>query len=95
MTHLGWSGLPEGEGWSEWQDSNLRPPAPEAGALPGCATLRFLAERTYNVAIDGAARPLTAAISARSARVAGAGESLYTEATAGNEPRHAGFSDGA
>lgn len=27
-------------GWSEWQDSNLRPPAPEAGALPGCATLR-------------------------------------------------------
>ena len=27
--------------WSEWQDLNLRPPAPEAGALPGCATLRF------------------------------------------------------
>ncbi len=26
--------------WSEWGDSNSRPPAPEAGALPGCATLR-------------------------------------------------------
>jgi hypothetical protein len=26
--------------WSEWQDLNLRPPAPEAGALPDCATLR-------------------------------------------------------
>ncbi len=26
--------------WSEWRDSNSRPPAPEAGALPGCATLR-------------------------------------------------------
>ena len=26
--------------WSEWQDSNLRPPRPERGALPGCATLR-------------------------------------------------------
>jgi hypothetical protein len=29
-----------GKIWSEWQDLNLRPPAPEAGALPGCATLR-------------------------------------------------------
>ena len=28
--------------WSEWQDSNLRPPRPERGALPGCATLRDL-----------------------------------------------------
>src|SRR5690606_37741855 len=26
--------------WSEWQDLNLRPPRPERGALPGCATLR-------------------------------------------------------
>ena len=26
--------------WSEREDLNLRPPAPEAGALPGCATLR-------------------------------------------------------
>jgi hypothetical protein len=28
-------------GWSEWQDSNLRPPRPKRGALPGCATLRL------------------------------------------------------
>src|SRR4029078_7858485 len=28
--------------WSEWGDLNSRPPAPEAGALPGCATLRWL-----------------------------------------------------
>ena len=27
--------------WSERQDLNLRPPAPQAGALPGCATLRL------------------------------------------------------
>ena len=26
--------------WSEWQDSNLRPSAPKADALPNCATLR-------------------------------------------------------
>ena len=26
--------------WSEWQDSNLRHPAPKAGALPNCATPR-------------------------------------------------------
>ena len=26
--------------WSEWQDSNLRPSAPKADALPDCATLR-------------------------------------------------------
>lgn len=26
--------------WSGWQDSNLRPPAPQAGTLPGCATPR-------------------------------------------------------
>ena len=25
--------------WSEWQDLNLRPPEPETGALPNCATL--------------------------------------------------------
>ena len=31
---------PSGLQWSERQDSNLRPPAPQAGALPGCATLR-------------------------------------------------------
>src|SRR6476619_2493573 len=27
--------------WSEWQDLNLRPPRPERGALPDCATLRL------------------------------------------------------
>src|SRR5438105_14649539 len=27
-------------GWSGRKDSNLRPPAPHAGALPGCATPR-------------------------------------------------------
>ena len=30
------------ESWSEWQDLNLRPPRPERGALPDCATLRNL-----------------------------------------------------
>ncbi len=29
-----------GEGWSVRQDSNLRPSAPKADALPGCATPR-------------------------------------------------------
>ncbi len=28
--------------WSGWRDSNSRHPAPKAGALPGCATPRFL-----------------------------------------------------
>src|SRR6516225_10073022 len=32
--------------WSEWQDLNLRPPRPERGALPDCATLR-LEVRSY------------------------------------------------
>src|SRR3954462_10179893 len=31
------------ERWSEWQDLNLRPPRPERGALPDCATLRLKA----------------------------------------------------
>ena len=26
--------------WSEYKDSNLGPPGPKPGALPGCATLR-------------------------------------------------------
>ena len=30
------------DGWSERKDLNLRPPRPERGALPGCATLRYL-----------------------------------------------------
>src|SRR5215470_10366660 len=33
--------------WSEWGDLNSRPPAPEAGALPGCATLRWLKSLVY------------------------------------------------
>ena len=32
-----------GEKWSGREDSNLRPPAPKAGALPGCATPRHFA----------------------------------------------------
>ena len=28
--------------WSGWRDSNPRPPAPQAGALPDCATARFV-----------------------------------------------------
>ena len=36
-------GLAEGEAkWSGRQDSNLRPSAPKADALPGCATPRRL-----------------------------------------------------
>lgn len=31
----------KGNKWSEREDSNLRPPRPERGALPGCATLRL------------------------------------------------------
>ena len=31
--------------WSGWRDSNPRPPAPQAGALPDCATARFLLRR--------------------------------------------------
>ena len=86
MTHLGSSGLPEGEGWSEWQDSNLRPPAPEAGALPGCATLRFLAERTYNVAAGGRqGRRRTAIFRPVPARCGGRAEPIYG-ATAGTDP---------
>jgi hypothetical protein len=39
-----------GKDWSEWQDLNLRPPRPERGALPGCATLR-LEGRSYSGAL--------------------------------------------
>ena len=35
--------------WSEWQDLNLRPPRPERGALPGCATLRDQTERAITL----------------------------------------------
>ncbi len=42
--------------WSEREDSNLRPPAPEAGALPGCATLRPMLRVKPNAgALQGAA----------------------------------------
>jgi hypothetical protein len=33
--------------WSEWQDLNLRPPRPERGALPDCATLRLTRKPGY------------------------------------------------
>ena len=46
----GFSGNFAGKTWSEWQDLNLRPPRPERGALPGCATLR-LEGRSYNGAL--------------------------------------------
>src|SRR5947208_11843165 len=35
--------------WSEWQDLNLRPPRPERGALPDCATLRLSSGAGYSV----------------------------------------------
>jgi hypothetical protein len=40
--------------WSEWQDLNLRPPRPERGALPGCATLRD--QRRRSIAPDTCSR---------------------------------------
>ena len=33
--------------WSEQRDSNSRPPAPKAGALPNCAMLRILISLVY------------------------------------------------
>jgi len=33
-------------GWSEMRDSNSRPSAPKADALPGCANLRNMVEPT-------------------------------------------------
>lgn len=41
--------------WSEWWNSNPRPPGPEPGALPDCATFRKGAEREGG----GVGRPLT------------------------------------
>ena len=35
--------------WSGREDSNLRPPAPKAGALPGCATPRHFYGNTLKV----------------------------------------------
>ncbi len=40
-----------GTGWRNWsgrEDLNLRPPAPKAGALPGCATPRLFASLILN-----------------------------------------------
>ena len=36
--------IPEAVWWSGQQDSNLRPPAPKAGALPDCAMPRTAAQ---------------------------------------------------
>ena len=35
--------------WSERQDLNLRPPDPQSGALPNCATPRWRADVLYIV----------------------------------------------
>src|SRR6202011_91869 len=35
--------------WSGREDLNLRPPAPKAGALPGCATPRRRAQQLYGL----------------------------------------------
>src|SRR4026207_91881 len=45
------AGTPELEKWSGRLDSNQRPPAPKAGALPGCATPR-LSGRTNHYPTD-------------------------------------------
>jgi hypothetical protein len=45
------------ESWSEWQDLNLRPPRPERGALPDCATLRLTRNRVYTYAHWAFKRP--------------------------------------
>jgi hypothetical protein len=37
---------------SGWQDSNLRPPAPKAGALTSCATPRWLWGQDSNLRIS-------------------------------------------
>ena len=43
---------------SGWQDSNLRPPAPKAGAIPGYATPRDLRLPTAKLVFDlGAKAP--------------------------------------
>ena len=42
--------------WSEWQDLNLRPPRPERGALPDCATLRHRCSREAALISGGACR---------------------------------------
>jgi hypothetical protein len=43
--------------WSGWGDSNSRPPAPKAGALPGCATSRRPDRIRLQSRRDGPFRP--------------------------------------
>src|SRR3954466_3978477 len=45
--------------WSEWQDLNLRPPRPERGALPDCATLRATSsgEAVHIAGLPGSRKP--------------------------------------
>src|SRR4029077_6689811 len=80
-----------GEYWSEWQDLNLRPPRPERGALPGCATLRRAAREPsgrnlLNVTYTGAPsvrqgrRQNMVGVDLRAARiVAGRSGSFHTD----------------
>src|SRR5262249_31545552 len=42
--------------WSEWQDLNLRPPRPERGALPDCATLRLKAGLIAPASLNASSR---------------------------------------
>src|SRR6185436_3121682 len=46
--------------WSGRQDLNLRPPAPQAGALPGCATPRETSRRMYLPPRGGSSRSVGA-----------------------------------
>ena len=44
------------------QDSNLRLPAPKAGALPDCATPRIVAEAVQNAVLDGVGHESTSSV---------------------------------
>src|SRR5262245_26580851 len=65
--------------WSGQQDSNLRPPAPKAGALPDCAMPRLAAKgplitSRYIVCVNRTSQgPVTFAQRGEAARSAGAG----------------------
>src|SRR5258705_9803444 len=52
----------QSENWSGREDSNLRPPAPKAGALPGCATPR---KTTINSRRQGLCRSLPDQVNVR------------------------------
>ncbi len=47
------------EEWSEQQDSNLRPSAPKADALPGCAMLRHISGLAPRAGLEPATNRLT------------------------------------